>query len=126
MLRSPIVRLVELCTRHAWPVIAIATDIKELFPRDLPWTQRAYQYLEKFPEHGILVVVEAPTPELVNQASAKLTQALAADREHFRAVDAVQGSPFFARNALLYLPAQEVARIAGSMDQAAPLIGALN
>src|SRR5215207_593562 len=144
MQRSPIVRLVELCTRHAWPVIgfalalsclaavyavqhfAIATDIKELFPRDLPWTQRAYQYLEKFPEHGILVVVEAPTPELVNQASAKLTQALAADREHFRAVDAVQGSPFFARNALLYLPTQEVARIAGSMDQAAPLIGALN
>jgi uncharacterized protein len=144
MLRSPIVRLVELCTRHAWPVIgfalalsclaavyavqhfAIATDIKELFPRDLPWTQRAYQYLEKFPEHGILVVVEASTPELVSQASAKLTQALAADRAHFRAVEAVQGGPFFARSALLYLPTQEVARIAGSMDQAAPLIGALN
>jgi len=54
MLRSPIVRLVELCTRHAWPVImlsaalacfcgvytarhfAIATDIKQLFPTELP------------------------------------------------------------------------------------------
>jgi len=79
MLRSPIVRLVDLCTRHAWTVIAlvlalsclsavyaaqhfaIATDIKELFPRDLPWTQRAYQYLDAFPEQGMLVVVDAPT-----------------------------------------------------------------
>lgn len=144
MLRSPIVRLVELCTRHAWPVIgfavalaclsavyaaqhfAIATDIKELFPRDLPWTERAYRYLEKFPEQGILVVVDAPTPELVNQASAKLTAALAADREHFRAVEALQGGPFFARNALLYLPPQQVEQVAGNMEQAAPLIGALS
>ncbi|HEX3953378.1 MAG TPA: MMPL family transporter [Stellaceae bacterium] len=144
MLRSSIVRLVDLCTRRAWPVIAlslalacfsavyaaqhfaIATDIKALFPRDLPWTQRAFQYLDAFPDHGMLAVVDAPAPELVDQASAKLTAALAADHAHFRAVDAAQGNEFFARNGLLFLPTDKVARMAGSMDQAAPLIGALS
>ena len=144
MLRSPIVRLVDSCTRHAWAVIAlvvalsclsavyaathfaIATDIKELFPRDLAWTQRAYRYLDAFPEQGMLVVVDAPTPEVVDQAAARLTRALAADREHFQGVQALQGSEFFARNALLYLPADQVAGIAGNMDQAGSLIGALS
>ena len=115
---SPVVRLVELCMRRAWAVIAlvlglsclstvyaathfaIATDIKELFPRDLPWTQRAFQYLSAFPDQGILVVVDAPTPELVNEASAKLTAALGADSQHFSAVEAVQGGSFFAREGL--------------------------
>ncbi len=144
MLRSSIVRLVDLCCRHAWPVIAfavalagasaiyaaqhfaIATDIKELFPRDLAWTQRAHQYLAAFPEHGITVVVDAPTPEQVDQATTRLSAALAADRQNFRAVEAMQTGPFFARNALLYVPTDELARIAGSMDGAAPLIGALS
>ena len=77
---------------------------RELFPRDLPWVERAWHYIDRFPEQGILVVVDAPTPELVDQASARLAAALETDREHFRAIDALQGDPFFARNALLYPP----------------------
>src|SRR5437763_2635233 len=143
MLRSSIVRLVDLCTRHAWPVIAlviglacfcavyaaqhfaIKTDIKELFPRDLAWTQRANQYLEAFPDYGITIVVEAPTPELVGEVSAKLATALAADHEHFTAVQAAQSGPFFARGNLLFLPTEELTQVAGGMDDAAPLVGAL-
>ena len=141
---SPIPRLVEFCTRHARSVIAVAlvlscvcaiytathfrlaTDTRELFPRDLPWVERAWHYIDRFPEQGILVVVDAPTPELVDQASAKLAAALETDREHFRSVDALQGDPFFARNALLYLPKADVEQIAGRMAQAAPLIQALS
>jgi hypothetical protein len=144
MLTSLIVRLVELCTRRAWPVIVlslalagfstvyaaqhfkIATDIRDLFPRDLPWTRQALQYQAAFPERGILVVVDAPTVELVEPAAAKLAAALAADHVHFRTVEPAQSGPFFARNGLLFLPAPEVARIAAGMDNAAPLIGALS
>ena len=143
MLRSPIVRLVELCTRHAWPVIvlcaglacfcavytarhfAIATDIKQLFPTELPWAQRAYQFMAAFPQHDILAVVDAPTPELADRASARLAAALAADPAHFRTVDQPQGGKFFAENGLLFLPTEELARIAGGMNQSAPLIGTL-
>jgi uncharacterized protein len=144
MLRSPIVRTVAFCTRYAWLVIglaavlagfsaayavrhfAIETDVKALFPRDLPWTRRAYQYLRAFPEHGILVVVNAPTPELVERASAKLAAALAADRDHIRAVHEVQGGSFFARNELLYLPMPALAPVAGRLEAASPLIGSLS
>ena len=59
MLRSTLVRLVELSARYAWLVIVVAlaltaysgvyaarhfaikTDINELFPRDLEWTEHA-------------------------------------------------------------------------------------
>ena len=143
MLRSSIVRLVELCTRHAWPVIvlavalaafcsfytvrhfAVATDIKQLFPAELPWAQRAYDLIGAFPQHDVLVVVDAPSPELTDQASAKLTAALAADTAHFKTVQQPQGGSFFARNGLLFLPTGDLQRMAGEMSGAGPLIGAL-
>ena len=105
MLRSSIVRLVELCTRHAWPVIvlavalaafcsfytvrhfAVATDIKQLFPAELPWAQRAYDLIGAFPQHDVLVVVDAPTPELADQASATELPELTVDEWNAR-VDA--------------------------------------
>ncbi|TMJ61529.1 MAG: hopanoid biosynthesis-associated RND transporter HpnN [Alphaproteobacteria bacterium] len=143
MLRSSIVRLVELCTRHAWPVIvlaialaafctlytarhfAVATDIKQLFPTELPWTQRAYDFIGTFPQHDVLVIVDAPTAESADRAAAKLTAALSADTAHFKAVQQPQGGAFFARNGLLFLPSDELRRMAGEMSGAGPLIGAL-
>src|SRR3954454_10475049 len=141
---SPIPRLIEFCTRHARFVIAVAlvlssvcavytathfrlaTDTRELFPRTLPWVERAWHYIDRFPEQGILVVIDAPTPELVDQASTKLAAALETDSEHFRSIDALQSDPFFARNALLYPPKADVEQIAGRMGEAAPLIQALS
>src|SRR5215831_813719 len=94
MLRSAVFRTVDFCTRHAWWVIvfaltlaaastvyaarhfAIKTDVTDLFPPDLPWTQRAFQYMRSFPQPDIMILVDAPTPELVEQATAKLAQAL--------------------------------------------------
>ena len=143
MLRSTIVRLVALCTRHAWPTIAlalalaifctvyaaqhfaVATDIKQLFPTDLPWTQRAYQLLDTFPQHDVLAVVDAPTPELADLAAARLTAALAADTAHFKSVQQPQGGEFFARNGLLFLPSADLQRMTGEMQGAGPLLGEL-
>jgi len=144
MLRSPVVRLVDLCARHAWPVIilalaltcfsgvyaarhfAIKTDPNDLFPPTLAWTERASAYMKAFPQRDILVVVDAPTEEFADAAAAKLTAALAADHEHFRTVEEVQGGPFFKENGLLFMPTEEVARVALGMQGAAPLIGALS
>src|SRR5207248_3948237 len=143
MLRSTIVRLVALCTRHAWPTIAlalvvaafctvysvrhfaVATDVQQLFPAELPWVQRAYQLLDTYPQHDVLAVVDAPTPELADVAAARLTAALAADTAHFKSVQQPQGSEFFARNGLLFLPSADLQRMAGEMQDAAPLIGPL-
>src|SRR5947209_19693299 len=87
MLKSSIFRVVGFCTRYAWWVIvlaiglasisttyttrhfAIKTDVKDLFPTDLPWTQRAFEFMKAFPQPEILVVVDAPPAELAQQAS---------------------------------------------------------
>ena len=143
MLRSSILRTVDFCSRYAWWVIvlgvslaaassvytahhfAIKTDVKDLFPHDLPWTQRAFEYMRTFPQPETLVVVDAPTPELVDQASTKLAAALTLRTDRFQAVHQMQGGPFFDHNGLLYLPTSEVARLADGLVQAAPLLQTL-
>jgi hopanoid biosynthesis associated RND transporter like protein HpnN len=143
MLRSSVLRVVDFCSRYAWWVIAftlalsaasgvyavqhfaVKTDVKDLFPRDLPWTQRAFEYMKAFPQPEMLVVVDAPTAELVEQASAKLAQGLALHPERIRAVHAMQGGPFFEQNGLLYLPTSEVARLTGGLAQAGPVLHTL-
>ncbi|HLN08857.1 MAG TPA: hopanoid biosynthesis-associated RND transporter HpnN, partial [Xanthobacteraceae bacterium] len=91
MLRSSIVRVVDTCTRHPlWVILialclaaasgvyatrhfAIKTDIKDMFPPSLAWTQRAYAFQKDFPQQEMLAIVDAPTPELAGQAADKLT-----------------------------------------------------
>src|SRR5437773_9158708 len=140
MLRSSVFRTVDFCTRHAWWVIifavalatastvyaarhfAIKTDVTDLFPSDLPWTQRAFDYMRSFPQPDILAVVDAPTPELVEEATTKLADGLTARRDFIRAVHQPQSGEFFERNGLLYLPTSEVARMTDGLLNADPLL----
>src|ERR1700674_5539178 len=92
-----VLALAGFSTVYAAQHFAIATDIKDLFPRDLPWAQRAYQQVAAVAERRILVVVDAPPAEFAGEASAKLAAALAADQGHFRAVEDAQGGAFFAQ-----------------------------
>ena len=96
MLRAAIVSTVTRCTRHAWAVLAVAalaaaasgvyavrhfainTDINTLISPDLPWRQREIAFEKAFPQHlqSILVVVEAPTPELDEPGDRELVERL--------------------------------------------------
>jgi hopanoid biosynthesis associated RND transporter like protein HpnN len=143
MLKSLIVGIVDLCFQHPWWVIglaavlaagsgvyagthfAIRTDTKMLISTDLPWRQREERFLESFPQRQILVVIDAPTPELVEQAAAKLAQALATRSDLIRSVRQTQGGNFFARNGLLYLPTDEVARVMDGLTRADALLETL-
>ena len=143
MLKSLIVGIVDLCTQHPWWVIglaavlaagsgvyagthfAIRTDTKMLVSTDLPWRQREERFLELFPQRQILVVIDAPTPELVEQATAKLAQALATRSDLIHSVRQTQGGNFFARNGLLYLPTDKVARVTDGLTRANALLETL-
>src|SRR5215467_10310837 len=143
MLRSSIARIVGMCTRHPWWVIAFAvvlailtsvyaathfkikTDVDALISPDLPWAQRAQAYAKAFPERPILAVVDAPTPELADQAAAKLEAALNAHSDQFPVAAESGSGPFFARNGMLFLPLGEVEQITEALDRADPLIGTL-
>lgn len=144
MLRPLVVRLVETSSRFAWAVIAagavlavfctvyaarhfsVATDVRELFPARLPWAERANNFVDAFPQHDILAVVSAPTPELTQAASLKLVAALTKDRQHIRGVAEPQGGRFLAQNGLLFLPRDRLGRMAGQLAGARPLIQILS
>jgi uncharacterized protein len=104
---------------------AIKTDVKDLFPPDLPWTQRAFEYMKSFPQPEMLVVVDSASSELTDEASRRLAAALASRTENFRAVHQLQGGPFFERNGLLFLPTSEVARLTDGFVKAEPLLQTL-
>ena len=62
----------------------------------------------RFRKQGMLVVIDAPTPELVDQAAAQIDRGARRRPRHFQSVQALQGGEFFARNALLYLPPEDL------------------
>jgi hopanoid biosynthesis associated RND transporter like protein HpnN len=145
MLGDAVAAIIRLCARWSWWVIAVAvaasaaagtfaathfsitTDINRLISPDIPWRQREAQFERAFPGHysSTLVVVEAPTVEAVQAASAALTEQLRQDRKLFHSVDNVAGSEFFARNGLLFRPLDEVQAFTQGLGRAEPIISAL-
>lgn len=143
MQQSPVTRVVDFCVRHAWLVIALAltlaagsgfyaarhfklqTDIDDLLSPDLPWMQRALRFAQDFPRREILVVVDAPTPELTEQATNKLTAEIKARPERFRSAAQAGGGPFFEQNGLIYLPVGDVTRLTDGLKRADDLVGTL-
>jgi len=143
MLKAAIVRIVDFCTRFPWWVLAavlvlsaasadyavrhfaIKTDINDLISNQVPWTQRARQYMDAFPQNEIMVVVDAPTPELVDQAANKLAEALQMRHDLIRTVRQPQSGSFFERNGLLFLPTDEVVRVTDGLARADALIETL-
>jgi uncharacterized protein len=138
-------RLVELCSRHAWAVVvaavvitggsgvyaakrfAITTDINNLLSANLEWRkrERAFETAYPGPVSSILVVVDAPTPELVAEASSSLAKKLEQQTLLFKSVKSLDGDPFFAKNGLLFQSEAELQNITRGLGQAGPIIGAL-
>jgi uncharacterized protein len=143
MLKSGIVALVSFCTaRPVWIFVvalilgagsatyaaqhfALKTDVNDLISQNLPWVQRAAQFRKNFPQQQIVVVVDAPTSEQVEQASAKLLVALHQRPDLFLAASEPGSGRFFEQNGLLFLPDAEVARITGQLSGADTFIATL-
>jgi uncharacterized protein len=141
VLTSIVVAIVRACTRFATLVVvvslllavgasyyaarhfAINTDINTLISPDLDWRKRDNQFEHAFDrEKLILAVVEAPTPELASAASKALFTKLSGDTRHFESVQPLGSGEFFEKNGLLFLPVEEVGKVAGQLEAAAPLI----
>jgi uncharacterized protein len=106
---------------------AVNTDVSKLLSPDLAWRKREMEFKTAFPElaEAIIAVVEAPTPELSGAAADTLAGRLKGQDDGFRSVQQAGGGDFFARNQLLYLPADEVARTTQQLGNAAPFIQVL-
>jgi hopanoid biosynthesis associated RND transporter like protein HpnN len=139
-----VVRAISLCIHYAGWVIAAAiliaigsswyagahfsvnTDINQLLSANSPGRQRELAFEKAFPQFDItLAVVEAPTPELVQEASAALVAKLSTEKNFFVSVEEQQGSPFFAQNGLLFLPVEQLQPQMAVMSQAQRLVQVL-
>jgi len=145
VVQSAIKTLIELCTRRPWLVIgfsvllavaasvytarhfAINTDVTRLISPNLPWRQRELTFNATFPQgkETIIAVIDAPTSEAASKAAQSLTDALSGRKNLFSSVEAVSETQFFAREAMLYLPADQVAATSAQLEQSAPLIRVL-
>src|SRR5580693_2128537 len=111
---SFVVRTIGFCLHYPWWVSAgaillalvsvwytatrfsVNTDINQLLSANSPGRQREMAFEKAFPQFDItLAVVEAPTPELAQGASAALVAKLSTQKNFFVSVEEQQGSPFF-------------------------------
>jgi len=143
MLTSAITRVVDFCTQYPlWIIVlglglatgssfyaarhfAIRTDVYDLLSPDLSWNQDRSRFLRDFPQREILIVVDAPTPELAGQASTKLAGALREHPEWFPAVSQVGSGSFYEGNVLLFLPTAEVERMTTRLSRGDVFLGTL-
>ena len=141
MLTNVIVRVIDFCIRHAWSVIAaglllavasgvysvrhfaINSDINTLLSPDLDWRKRELALEEAFRRFElIVVVVQAPTPELTSEATSALAKALEKNKERFRGVTLAGGGEYFARNGLMFQSTEELKNNMAPLVKAEPLI----
>jgi hopanoid biosynthesis associated RND transporter like protein HpnN len=141
VLQSVVVVIVRACTRFASLVVvlglllavgagyyaarhfAINTDINSLISQNLDWRKRDQQFDKAFDQNEtILAVVEARTPEMASAASDALYARLKNDKTNFQSLQQLGSGEFFEKNGLLFLPTEEVGKITGQFESAAPLI----
>ena len=116
-----VVRAISFCARNAWLVIglsvllaglscwyaathfAMTTDINQLISPNIDWRQREARFEKAFPQFELIVaVVDAPTPELVDEATSALVAKLEPQKDLFHSIEQPKGGPFFAQNGLLF------------------------
>ncbi len=116
-----VVRAIGFSAKNAWPVIglslllavlaswysathfAMTTDINQLISPNIDWRQREARFEKAFPQFELIVaVVDAPTPELVDEATNALVAKLEPQKDLFHSIQQPKGGPFFAQNGLLF------------------------
>jgi uncharacterized protein len=141
---NSVVRTIAFCIHYSRWVIAVAllcaalagwysvthfsltTDINQLISGSSPARQRELALEAAFPQFDtIIAVVNAPTPELVQEAARLLADRLSREKNYFRSVEEPGGGAFFAQNGLLFEPTDQLQQQMTMLTQAKPLVGVL-
>ena len=106
---------------------AINTNTDDLISTKLEWRQNQIAFDKAFPNlhQNIVVVIDAPTPEAAQLAAERLQNALSARPEVIENIERLDGLPFFRRNALLFLPVEEVQKTVGGALGSQPLLASM-
>jgi hopanoid biosynthesis associated RND transporter like protein HpnN len=114
-------------TAHTVQNLGVNTDTVDLVDAKAQWRERDRQFANQFPQNeGLIVaVIDGATPDLAEEAAAKLTARLASRPDLFSHVRRPDGGPFFNQNGLLYLDLPELTATLDQTIAAQPMIGTL-
>ncbi len=139
-----VVRAIEICARYAWLVIgaailltvasswyaathfAMTTDINKLISPNIPWRVREAAFEKAFPQYELIVaVIDAPTPELGQEATEALVQRLLQQSDLFRTIQQPKDGAFFQQNGFLFESLDELGPQLNNLTQAQRLVQVL-
>ncbi|HKX53896.1 MAG TPA: MMPL family transporter [Nitrosospira sp.] len=112
------------CSVYVSRNLGMNTDTTDMLSRDLPFRINITHYNKTFPQDAdtLLVVLEAPTPEQVHQATERLATRLKEDTFNFEDVYSPTAGDFFTRNGLLYESIPELQQVTDRVAAAQPLM----
>ncbi|MGE0119909.1 MAG: MMPL family transporter [Dongiaceae bacterium] len=107
--------------------LGIDAQTENLIDPTLPWRQSEAEIRRLFPQHegALAIVIDGATPEIADDAAARLAARLAERQDRFTSVSRPDALEFFRRNGLLFLPADQVGHLTDSLAKAQPLLAAL-
>jgi len=107
--------------------LGINTDTAEMLSETLPFRRNYEAFKTAFPQYddALLIVIDADTPELAQDASKSLAAQLENRPNLFSLVYLPGGDSFFEKQGLMYLSAAELQDLADNLAQIQPFLGRL-
>jgi len=107
--------------------LGINTDTAEMLSETLPFRRNYKAFKTAFPQYddALLIVIDADTPELAQDASKSLAAQLENRRDLFLSVYLPGGNSFFEKQGLMYLSSAQLQDLADNLAQIQPFLGTL-
>ena len=107
--------------------LGINTDTAEMLSETLPFRRNYNAFKTAFPQYddALLIVIDASTPELAQEASKALAAQLENRSDLFLSVYVPGGNRFFQKHGLMYLSSAELQDLADNLAQIQPFLGRL-
>ncbi|MGQ0674942.1 MAG: MMPL family transporter [Rhodospirillales bacterium] len=108
--------------------LGMNVDTAGMLSRKLDWQMRSQAISEAFPQFSdnILIVIDAATPDMADDASNQVIAFMLERPKLFRTIYDPEGHRFFRQNGLLYLNKDELTDLADKLAASQPVLGSLN
>lgn len=108
--------------------IGINTSTTDMLSEELPFRRNSEALKQAFPQYTdtFILVIDAETADLAEDAATSLASALGAQPALYRDVYYPEGDAFFLQNGLLYLHLGELETLSDRLAEAQPLLSALH
>ncbi|MGR8950257.1 MAG: MMPL family transporter [Gammaproteobacteria bacterium] len=117
----------SLCLIYVKNNVGINTDTENMLSEKLPWRTTYAQFKTNFPffTDSIVIVTDAVTPDLAEDAARELAESIAADSIHFHSVFHVRETDFIRRNQFLYMTPRELVELSNDLSRSQAVMSQL-